>query len=139
MLAVKRGGGRPPVPIDLAAAEARYQTSLSHDETPEHLYHRQWCLALLDGVLASLRDEFVASGNERLFDRLRGFLTMEDAAGTHADAAADLGMTANAVKVAVHRLRRRYRDALRARVADTVDSEEAVEEEMRDLLSTLSV
>lgn len=138
MLAIKRGAGRPPIPLDFATAEARYQRSFSDDETPEHLYHRQWCLDLLGGVLASLRTDYALAGNERLFDRLRGFLTMDDEAGTHAEAAAALNMTPGAVKVAVHRLRRRYRDALRARVAETVDSEEAVEGEIRDLLATLS-
>ena len=63
---------------------------------------------------------------------------MDDAAGTHADAASDLAMTPAAVKVAVHRLRRRYRGALRRRVAETVDSEEAIDEEMRYLLKTVS-
>lgn len=139
MLAVKRGAGRPPMPLDFAAAEARYQRAFSHDETPERLYHRQWCLELLSSVLDSLRAEYAAAGNEHLFDRLRGFLTTDDDSGTHADAAGDLNMTAGAVKVAVHRLRRRYRDALRARVADTVDSAEAVDQELRDLLATLSV
>ena len=138
-LALKRGGGYVPISIDIAAAEERYQHSLAHDETPERLYHRQWCLALLATVLDSLRDEYVAAGNEALFDRLRGVLTFDGVAETHASAAADLGMTPAAVKVAVHRLRRRYRDALRQRVADTVDSEEAIDDEMRDLLSTLSV
>ena len=137
-LAIKRGGGQAHLSIDFAVAEERYQRSLSHHETPEHLFHRQWCLALLDAVLESMREDYVRAGNEELFDRLRGFVTMDDAAGTHADAAADLEMTAGAVKVAVHRLRRRYREALRARVADTVDSEEQVEEELRELLSTLS-
>jgi DNA-directed RNA polymerase specialized sigma24 family protein len=137
--AVKRGGGQAPIPIDVAAAEARYQRSLSHDETPEHLFHRQWCVDLLSGVVESLRGEYAVAGHAGLFDRLRGFLTMDDDAGSHADAAKDLGMTPGAVKVAVHRLRRRYRDALRARVADTVDSEEAVEKELRDLFATLSV
>lgn len=138
-LAVKRGGGRPPIPLDFAAAEARYQRAFSHDETPEHLYHRQWCFDLLRTVLDALRAEYATGSNERLFDRLCGFLTVDGDAGTYADAAADLNMTSGAVKVAVHRLRRRYRDALRARVADTVDSEEAVDQELRDLLTTISV
>ena len=136
-MTLKRGAGHVAIPIDIATAEERYQRSLAHDETPERLYHRQWCLALLAAVLDSLRDEYVAAGNEALFDRLRGVLTLDGAEETHASAAADLGMTPAAVKVAVHRLRRRYRDALRRRVADTVDSEEAIDDEMRDLLNTL--
>lgn len=135
--ALKRGGGRVPVSIDVAVAEGRYERALAHSETPERLYERQWSLALLEGVLDSLRAEYVAAENERLFDRLRGFLTADDTAGTHADAAGDLGMTAGAVKVAVHRLRRRYREALRQRVADTVASPDDVDDEIRHLLQNL--
>jgi RNA polymerase sigma factor (sigma-70 family) len=135
---VKRGGGFSSVPIDLAAAEERYQRSLSHGETPERLYDRQWCLALLASVLDSVRDEYAAAGNGALFERLRGFLTMDDTADTHAVVASDLGMTAGAVKVAVHRLRRRYRNALLERVAETVDTDDAVDDEMRYLLKTVS-
>lgn len=137
-MALKRGGGRTAIPIDLAAAEERYQRSLGHSETPERLYHRQWCLALLESVLDTVHDEYRAAGNERLFQRLRGYLTMDDTTGTHAEAASDLGMTPAAVKVAVHRLRRRYRDALRRVVAESVDSEEDIEDEIRDLMKTVS-
>lgn len=134
MMALKRGGGRPALSIDVAAAESRYQRAFAHAETPERLYERQWCLTLLASVLDSLREEYVAAGNERLFDRLTGFLTMDDDAGTHAGAAGDLDMTPAAVKVAVHRLRRRYRDTLRRRVADTVESPQDIDDEMRHLL-----
>ena len=136
---LKRGGGAAHVSIDILTAEQQYQRSLVYAETPERLYQRQWCLALLATVVDSLRDEYVAAGNGALFDRLRGFLSTEGETSTHAGAAADLGMTPAAVKVAVHRLRRRYRERLRQRIADTVDSAEAVDDEMRDLLNTLSV
>lgn len=137
-LALKRGGGAPVLSIDFAAAEGRYQRFLSHSETPERLYDRQWCLTLLGTVLDGVREEYVASGNTALFDRLSGFLTMDDAAGSHADAAAELGMTAGAVRVAVHRLRRRYKEALRAQVSSTVQSDQDVQDEMHYLLKTLS-
>lgn len=137
-LAIKRGGGRAAIPIDLASAEQRYQSSLAHTVTPEHLFDRAWCLTLLASVLDTVRDEYVEQGNRNLFERLRGFLTMDDAAGSHAGAAADLDMTPAAVKVAVHRLRRRYRDALRRRVGQTVDSDEAIDDELRYLLKTVS-
>lgn len=111
---------------------------LMHAETPERLYHRQWCLTLLASVLDTVQGDYRRAGNEHLFERLRGFLTMDDTAGTHADAAADLNMTPAAVKVAAHRLRRRYRDALLARVPETVDSDEAIDDEIRYLLKTVS-
>lgn len=136
--AQKRGAGVTHLSIDLAAAEERYQRALSHAETPERLFDRQWSLTLLGSVLDELRREYAGAGNERLFDRLAGFLTMEDDAGSHAEAARDLGMTAGAVKVAVHRLRRRYRDALRGRIAETVESENDVDDELRHLMKTLA-
>ncbi len=136
-LARKRGGGRVPLSIDFAAGEARYERALTHSETPERLYDRQWCLTLLDGVFEALRAEYAAAGKENVFGRLKEFLTAGADAGTHADAARELGTSAGAVKVAVHRLRRRYRDELRRRVADTVGSDEDVEDEMRCLLETL--
>ena len=136
--AQKRGGGHLPISIDAAAAEGRYERALAHAETPERLYERQWCLTLLAGVLDDLREDYVASGKERVFDRLKDFLTTEEDAGTHADAARDLGMNAAAVKVAVHRLRRRYREALRRRVADTVESAQDVDDEIRHLFRALA-
>jgi RNA polymerase sigma factor (sigma-70 family) len=135
--ALKRGGGRLPISIDVAAAEGRYERALAHSETPERLYDRQWCLTLLDGVLDGLREDYETAGKGRVFDRLKDFLTADEGAGTNAEAARELGMTEPAVKVAVHRLRRRYRDALRRRVAETVESAEDVEDEIRHLLTTL--
>lgn len=137
MLTLKRGGGRPALSIDLIAAEGRYQRALAHTETPERLYDRQWCLALLASVLDDLRADYVTDGNEALFERLRPFLTMPDDAGTYGDAARELDMSLSAIKSAVHRLRRRYREALRRRVADTVESPHDVDDEMHFLLETL--
>lgn len=135
--AIKRGGAAATIPIDILEAEGRYERALVSVETPERLYERQWGLTLMAVVLDSLRDEYVAAGNERLFDRLSGFLG--DPAGTHADAARDLDMSIPAVKMAVHRLRRRYREALRERVADTVESPEEVDDEIRHLMKTVGM
>lgn len=137
-LAAKRGGGRTPVSIDVAEAEARYQSALAHDRTPERLYDRQWCLTLLARVLDDLREEYVSDGKQRVFDRLRCFLTIDDDPGSHAEAARDLEMTIAAVKVTVHRLRRRYREALWQHVAETVATPDQVEDERRYLLRTLT-
>lgn len=136
--AQKRGGGRTLLSIDVATAERRYDRALAHGETPEFLYERQWCLTLLAGVLEDLRDDYAASGRERVFERLKRFLAGEDDPGTHAEAARELEMTEAAVKVAVHRLRGRYREALRERVAATVASEEEVADELRHLLQILA-
>jgi RNA polymerase sigma-70 factor (ECF subfamily) len=135
--ALKRGGGMQPISIDVAAAESKMQRALAHDETPERLYDRQWCLFILGSVLDDLRAQYEKAGNQRVFNRLSPFLTMADDAGTHAEAAQDLGMTATAVKVAVHRLRARYRDALRLRVSETVASANDVEDELRCLMESV--
>ena len=135
MRAIKRGGGTVALPIDIVEAEGRYERRLVNAETPERVYERQWALTMMSVVLASVRNEYVAAGNESLFDRLSEFVT--DPAGTHADAARDLDMTIPAVKMAVHRLRRRYREALRERVADTVDSPEEVDDEIRYLMAAV--
>ena len=134
--ALKRGGGAKTFSIDVEGAEQRYQRALAHEDTPERFFERQWCLTLLDSVLEDLRNDYVASENERLFDRLSPFLTMADDAGTHAEAGRDLGMQPGAVKVAVHRLRAKYRDAFRNRVSETVGDGRDVDDELRHLLET---
>lgn len=136
--ALKRGGGQAALSIDVADAEQRYGRLLAHGETPEVVYERQWVLTLLAEVLGDLRDEYAASGREIQFDRLKRFLTCDDDAGTHAEAARELGMSEGAVKVAVHRLRNRYRETLRSRVAATVASEEEVTDEIAFCLRTLT-
>jgi DNA-directed RNA polymerase specialized sigma24 family protein len=136
-VASKRGGGRVPLSIDVAAAEGRLERAVAHGETPERLYERQWCLTLLESVFEAVRADYAAAGKAGLFERLKTFLTAAEGAGTYADAARDLGTSEGAIKVAVHRLRRRYREELRRRVADTVDSDEEVEDELRHLFRTL--
>lgn len=132
MGAMKRGGGAAAVSIDVLEAEQRYERALVSAETPERLYERHWGLTLMAAVLDGLRKEYGAAGNEHLFDRLSGLLT--DRSETHAEVAQELDMTIPAVKMALHRLRRRYREALRERVADTVDSPEHIDDEIRHLM-----
>lgn len=136
--ALKRGGGQAIVSIDVVDAEQRYGRLLAHGETPEVVYERQWVLTLLAEVLSELRDEYAATGRETQFDRLKRFLTRDDDAGTHAEAARDLGMSEGAVKVAVHRLRSRYRETLRATVEATVASEAEVNDEIAFCLRVLT-
>jgi RNA polymerase sigma-70 factor (ECF subfamily) len=136
--AQKRGGGARPVSIDAAAAEARYARALADAETPQVAYEREWVLTLLARVLRGLREEYAETGRAAQFDRLKRFLTSEDASDTHAAAARDLGATEGAVKVAVHRLRSRYREALHAAVAATVASEEDVADEIAYCLRVLA-
>jgi RNA polymerase sigma-70 factor (ECF subfamily) len=134
--ALKRGGGRPLVSLDLETAEGRYRVEPSHDVTPERVYERRWALTLLDRTLARLRAEYERAGQAPRFERLKGYLTGE-ASGGYAEAMAALGLSEGAVKVAVHRLRRRYRELLRAEIAETVEDASAVEGELRALFAAL--
>jgi len=134
----KRGGDRRIVSIDAADAEDRYRREPFHELTPERIYERRYALTLLDRVLARLESDFVNRGRGELFDRLKPTLTGGDATG-YADLAAGLGMSPGAVKVAVHRLRRQYRDALREEIAQTVDGPEEIDDELNRLLEALRV
>jgi RNA polymerase sigma-70 factor (ECF subfamily) len=133
--ALKRGGGRPGLSLDGLDAEGRYRCEPAHEETPERLFERRWALALLDRTLSRLRGEYAASGRERLFEHLKGHLA--GAGAPHAHSAAELGMTEGAVKVAVHRLRARYRELLHDEIAQTVDGPGEVEDEVRALFAAL--
>jgi RNA polymerase sigma factor (sigma-70 family) len=134
--AKKRGGGRTHVPLDFAGADDRYAREPAHDDTPERLFDRRWALDLLDRTLAELRAEYEESGRGKLFDALKGTLTGGAGEG-YAELADRLGLTEGAVKVAVHRLRQRYRDRLRAVIAETVEKPEDVDDEVRDLFTAL--
>jgi RNA polymerase sigma factor (sigma-70 family) len=135
--AQKRGGGRTTVPLDFQSGERRYQCEPNHAATPEALYERQWALTLLEQTLAQLRQEQTLSAKERLFECLKGTLTGEDAGRPYSDIAAELGISAEAIKVAVYRLRRRYAELLRAAIAQTVTSAEEIEDELRSLFAAL--
>jgi RNA polymerase sigma-70 factor (ECF subfamily) len=136
--AQKRGGGLLAASIDVADAEARFGSALAHAETPEAAYERAWVLAVLARVLDDLREDYEATGRVPQFDRLKGFLTGDDDAGTYAQACRVLGMTEGAVKVAVHRLRKRYHETLRATVAATVTSDDDLADEIAYYLRVLA-
>lgn len=134
--ALKRGGGGSMLSLDFAAGERRIQIEPMHELTAERLFDRRWALTLLDRVLDGLRDEYTAAGKAKLFDELKRHLD-GGAAPTYEDSATRLQMNPGAVKVAAHRLRRRFRDRLRAEVAQTVDTAE-VEDELRWLLRSVA-
>jgi RNA polymerase sigma-70 factor (ECF subfamily) len=135
--AQKRGGGMVPVPLDLDAAEGRYVREPAHCMTPERLFERRWALTLLDRVLGRLRQEHTARGKEALFDHLRVFLVGDGRAPAQLEVAAELGLSPGALKVAVHRLRQRFRELLCQEIASTVDDPAGVEEEIRQLFAAL--
>jgi RNA polymerase sigma-70 factor (ECF subfamily) len=135
--AVKHGGGHVFLPIDGRDAESRYQSEPAHGQTPEKAFERRWALTLLNQVLGRLRAQFQGADKGRLFDRLKGFLSKEKTAGGYEQAAQELGMTEGAVKVAVHRLRQRYRELLREEIGQTVRDPGQIDEEIRDLFHAL--
>jgi RNA polymerase sigma factor (sigma-70 family) len=135
--AAKRGGGEPVLSFDRETAEGRYRHEPRDDLTPERLYERRWAVAVLERALDSLRIECRANGREAFFDAVHGSLTGDGDTGPYRQIADRFGMTQSAVGVSVHRLRLRYRDLVRAEVAETVESEPAVDDELRHLLSAL--
>lgn len=135
--AQKRGGGAAFLALDDAEAERRYLAEPSTSAGPDALYERRWALMLLASVQDELRGEYEASGKQALFAALQPALAGE-LGRPYAELGVELGLSEGAVKVAVHRLRRRFADALRARVADTVASASEVDDELDALLGALS-
>jgi RNA polymerase sigma-70 factor (ECF subfamily) len=135
--ALNRGGGAPVVALDALEAEARYAVEPVEEMTPERLFDRRWALAVLDQVLLRLRGEYVSAARAPLFEAIKDCLTPSRGRLSCAEAARGLGMTEGALKVAVHRLRRRYRDLLREEIAQTVERPEQIEEEIAYLLNCL--
>jgi DNA-directed RNA polymerase specialized sigma24 family protein len=135
--ALKRGGRRQILSIDVELTEQRCRIEPHDDDTPETVFDRQWALALLEHVLARLREEFVAAGRPARFEVLKPLLTGDADAGDYGALATALGTSEGAIKVAAHRLRRRYRDLLREEIATLVESPDEVDDELRHLLRAL--
>ncbi|MBV8831988.1 MAG: sigma-70 family RNA polymerase sigma factor [Acidobacteriaceae bacterium] len=132
----KRGGGRV-VPFELSSGEERYQREPGHDETAERIFERRWALSLLERVMDRLRDEFVHHGRPEHFERLKVFLLAQSEA-PYAALAREMNTSEGALKVAIHRLRKRYRDLFRQEIADTVADTAQVESELRYLAAVLT-
>ena len=133
----KRGSGQKILSLDEEMAESRYTAEPVVDQPPDALYDRGWAAVLLDRALVALRTELAQCGKLDLFVRLKVFVWGEKNSLTYAAMAAQLGMTESAVKVAVHRLRHRYGELLRAEVAQTVTTPVEVDEELRHLISVV--
>lgn len=134
--ALKRGGGVALISIDADEAEQRYRVEPVDEDSPERLFERRWALTLLERAMERLGAEQEVKGRSHLFAELRGHLAGEPK-GSHASAAQALGLTTGAVKVAVHRLRARYRELLREEVRHTVDDDFDPDQELRDLVQAL--
>jgi len=136
--ALKRGGGKRLIALDEDSAESRYKLEPKDDLSADKIYERRWALTLLDQVLAKLRGEFEKDGKLDQFETLKQYLSGGRTSVSYAQAADKLGMNEGAIKVAVHRLRKRYRELLRAEIAQTVATASEVEAEIRYLFAVLS-
>lgn len=136
--ALKRGGGEVPVSIDLLMAEASFDPTGSDTETPEDLFERRWALSLLEHAMSQLRSEFASAGRNEQFDKLAPFLTRDSDGARYEELAGQMAVSAGALRTLVHRMRRRYRDLVRAEIAETVATSDEVDDEIRFLMSVLS-
>jgi RNA polymerase sigma-70 factor (ECF subfamily) len=135
--AAKRGGGKTLLSFDFNRAETCYADESATHLTPEKLFHRRWALELLRTVLQRLRDEWATPDKREFFAAVEDWITGAEPSRTYAEVAAAQDMTEGAVKTAVHRLRRRYRDLLREEIGHTVADPGAVDDEIRELFAAL--
>lgn len=134
----KRGGGQAIRSLDAAALENDLRLEPHASWTPEREFDRRWALTVLQRVQQLLAEEFTAAGKAEQFRRLAPFLTSDPPAGGYGELARQWGTSEGALKVAVHRLRRKFRHRLREEIAQTVKSDEEVDQEIGELLAALS-
>jgi RNA polymerase sigma-70 factor (ECF subfamily) len=135
--AQKRGAGQTAFSLDEVDAENRYLLEPAHELTPAKIFDRRWATTLLEQAMACLREECRADQKGDLFETVKGILSGESAETSYAEIALSLNMSEGALKVAVHRLRRRYGELVRAEVARTVTNQTDVEQELHYLLAML--
>jgi RNA polymerase sigma-70 factor (ECF subfamily) len=135
---LKRGGACQQLPLDFTTGEERYVQEPAHEQTPERIFERKWAVTLLDNTLSGLREEYAAAGKTRLFEVLKSHLGGSDERTPYDELARQLEMSAGALKVAAHRLRKRYRELLRQEIAETVASADEIEDELRALFLAVS-
>lgn len=133
--ALKRGGGQVFISLDEQDADGRYQAEPPAPSSAEQLFDRRWALTVLDAAMVRLRQEH--AGKPRHFAVLQKFLSEMPSKGDYEAAGAELQMAAGGVRVAVHRLRQRYRELVRLEIAGTVSSLSEVEDELHHLLQAI--
>ena len=136
-MAIKRGSGLRPIPLEELRAGDRIEMEPSDPMTAEMIYERRWALTVLERVLSGLKDEYLAADNAALFDSLKELLPDEPGSPSQAEIAARLGMTENAVRQAFYRFRQRYQSILREEIAHTVATPADIEDELRHLIAVL--
>jgi DNA-directed RNA polymerase specialized sigma24 family protein len=133
----KRGGGAPHLSLEALAAEDGCGFEPATNRTADQDFDRRWALSLLETVLQKLEAEFRAAGKHPLFEQLKDLLSGEKGEVPYTVLAERLGLTETALKVTVHRMRRRYRELLQEEIARTVAAPDQVEEELRHLIAAL--
>ena len=136
--ALKRGGGLPVFSLDQFDPEERYALEPSDPATPESIFDQRWALQQIENALSRLRADYASSARGALFDLLKDYVWGDKNALTLAEIAARLDLTEEAVKKSVQRLRQRFRDCLRAEVAQTVATPDQIDDELRHLRAALS-
>ena len=136
--AQKRGGGQAQMTLDTSEAETRYQVEPAARLDADRIYDRRWALTLLEQTMGRLRGEFAEAGRAKEFERLKIFLTADKGTIDYAALAMEFGQSEGALRVAIHRLRKRFRELFREGIAHTVSGPEEAEEEMRHLLAALA-
>ena len=135
--AIKRGARQHLIPLEDLRDRERIGFETSETLAADQIYERRWALSVLDQVLARLEEDYRASGNGQLFDRLQKSLTDEPDRVSPADTARELGTTESAVRQASYRLRLRYRQLLREEIAHTVMAPRDIDDELRHLVAVL--
>jgi len=133
----KRGGGQRTISLDSSIAEGRYASSNTPSIDAEALFDREWALTLLDLTLKRLQNEYAAAGKTDLFAQLKDGLVMSHEALDYPSLATELGMTEGAARVAVHRMRKRFRELYRIEIAQTLPPGADLDEELRHLSLSL--
>jgi RNA polymerase sigma-70 factor (ECF subfamily) len=136
--ALKRGSGKHPVPLQIGDAETRYGVEPADTRSPEHIFEYNWAVALLDQVILKLESEYVERGQSEHWLALKPCIVTGLKSESCTERAESLGLSEGAYRVAVHRLRSRYRELLRAEIASTVDTSSEVDAEMRHLFKVLA-
>ena len=135
--ALKRAADRAPLAFDVEAAEGRYVLELADELTPEKVFEKEWAATVLKRALSCLREEFAVAGKLEEFDRLKVYLTGEKPADPYKQVAEDLLITEPAVRVTVHRMRRRFGQLLREEIGHTVATPQEIDDEVRYLLEVI--
>lgn len=134
----KRGGGEAALSLDWETADTKFQVAAQSEPSPDQAFDREWALVLLSKVIEQLQAECATEGKTKLFEQLKVFLAAGKSETAQSEVAKALGMEEGAVRVAVHRLRKRYRQLLRDEIANTLSDPAMVDEEMRALFGAFT-